>query len=124
MLKKQLGIIGVLLVALVCVGCSGKGKVTGKVTLSDGTAATEGEITFNSVKNMGKSQIGRDGSFSMGEFRDGDGLPAATYKVSIAGVPGADKKYALPETSGFTVEVPKGGLKHDFKLDKATEEEE
>ncbi len=119
MMKKQLGFIGVLLVVLVCVGCSGKGKVTGKITLSDGTVATQGEVTFNSPKYMGKSQVSRNGTFSLGEFKDGDGLPAGNYQVSIAGVPGADPKYALPDTSGLTAEVPKGGLKRDFVLEMA-----
>ncbi len=117
-----------LVVTLVCVACSSKEQLTGRVFFDDGEPLTFGTVYLTDEMMMYRGSIGKDGSFDVGELRDGDGLPAGTYKVWLEDVntwePVLDKngertdkiietivmdrKYAKRFTSDLTVEVKPG----------------
>ena len=118
MLKKHLSVVCILLFVLVCVGCNTKAKVTGKVTLADGTTASSGLIRFYSNTASGEARIQSNGNYSAGEQKDGDGLPAGTYSLGISGVPGVAAKYADYTEGVLQVEVPaSGNVTFDIRLD-------
>ena len=108
------------------VGC-GDPKVTGKVTFTDGTPLTLGQVMFYSDKCTASADIRKDGYYSAGTLKDGDGIPPGKYQVYIAGanklvepppnmgnkispvfpMPQSllDSKYNSPVTSGLEVDV-------------------
>ncbi|MDR1484671.1 MAG: hypothetical protein LBT09_07585 [Planctomycetaceae bacterium] len=128
-------LICVLFLLVSAVGCSGKAKVTGKVTFSDGTPLTSGEVRFESSGYLAAGKIQSDGSYRMGSIRDTDGVPKGSYRVSvyaldyshipqeidIADAPPAKsfvaEKFLSGETSGLICEV-KGTTKFDITVEK------
>jgi hypothetical protein len=71
-----------LLVCLVALGCSRNVSVTGTVTFSDnGEPVKFGMVLFTGEKNIGRGVI-KDGKYSIGLARDGEGIPPGTYTVS------------------------------------------
>ena len=126
-------------------GCGKNCSVTGKVTLSDGSPVTVGEVVFETPASISRGTIQKDGTYTMitGELK---GVPKGTYKVSIGGFmptiempsspkivdgrpvgpPGRpkvtmptipfDKKFLAASTSGLTCEV-KGRTTYDIKLE-------
>ena len=120
-----------LLVIVLAAGC-GDPKVTGKVTFPDGTPLTTGQVMFQKEGFVASGAIQKDGTYSAGKQKDGDGLPLGTYQVFLAEVsifgelsgrqgvqtstgsvvfevaPTVDlvpTKYMSASTSGLTVEV-------------------
>src|SRR5262245_57297473 len=108
--------------ALLAVGCaSGRYPVNGRVTYEDGTPVESGTVVGEATvdgKAVGvQGGIGKDGSFSLGTERPGDGAPPGTYKVLImpralgdaemaeGKQPAVAGKYTKFETSGLTLEV-------------------
>jgi len=111
-------------------GC-GQPKVTGTVTYSDGTPLERGSVNFQTEKHAAMGAIGKDGRYTIGGVKVGDGVPPGTYMVFITGAMGIDAsnvpelqpglamvsgvtaaimplidmKYERPETSGLTCEV-------------------
>ena len=73
---------GVLLLSLLLTGCSDKVAVTGNVTYSDnGEPVKFGMVIFNGDKEQGRGTI-KDGYYSAGLLKDGEGLPPGLYTVS------------------------------------------
>jgi len=71
-----------LLLGLFLTGCNNNVTVTGQVTYSDnGEPVQSGMVIFNGSKEMGRGTI-MSGRYSVGLFKDGDGLPPGTYTVS------------------------------------------
>ncbi len=124
------------------VGC-GDPKVTGKVTYSDGTPITVGQVMFQRDNFVASGDIKPDGSYSAGKNKDGDGLPPGVYKVYISGatkfgeikkpakeaaigqipvfqvaptIQMVHTKYTMPESSGLSVDV-KGNTKYDITVE-------
>ena len=124
-------------------GC-GDPKVTGQVTFPDGTPLTKGQVMFQKDGFVASGDISKDGYYSAGKLKDGDGLPPGQYQVYITGAStfGAEtnaqqqvadsgripsfktpkpmdliaSKYMGPNTSGLTVEVS-GNTKFDIKVE-------
>ena len=74
---------GVLILApFFVVGCNDSVTVTGKVTYSDnGEPVKSGLVVFTGEKEAGRGVI-KDGKYSIGLIKDGDGLPPGKYVVS------------------------------------------
>ena len=113
-----------LLLALVS-GCgSGRHPVTGRVTYEDGTPVEAGTVIGEATvdgKPVGvQANIEKDGAFSWGTERAGDGALPGNYRVAVMPValselelsagkqPAVDGKYTRYETSGITFEVKPG----------------
>ncbi|MGL6226688.1 MAG: hypothetical protein ACRC10_08690 [Thermoguttaceae bacterium] len=111
----------VCLFVCAAIGCSNKAKVSGKVTFSDGTPATGGSVRLQGEKIFAKGSIDSKGSYSVGETKEGEGVTPGKYKVALI-VPGADQKTFDHTRSGIELEVPAGGLKKDFTVEKAEAE--
>ena len=141
-MKKLLSIVLPLLVLVFVAGC-GDPKVTGKVTFPDGTPLTTGQVMFQKEGFIGSGSIKKDGTYSAGKQKDGDGLPPGTYQVFLSEVstfgemsgnsgvetsigtvilevaPTVDlvpTKYMSPATSGLTVTVD-GPTKFDIEVE-------
>ena len=118
-----------LLLFVFAVGCGGNASVTGKVTLTDGTPVTVGDVIFKTSDQMARGKIQADGTYAL-ETGGNKGVPPGTYMVSIgvsptvvppapnpAGGPPVGRpqismptipfaeKYRSPATSGLTCEV-------------------
>jgi hypothetical protein len=116
-------------VLLVIAGCSNKVKVGGTVKFDDGMPLDAGQVFMSNGTFMFQGKILSDGTFSIGEIKDGDGIPPGNYGIWIAGAnPSATDqyqtlkiptKYTNRETSGLTFEVKKNGTKTiDILLEK------
>lgn len=68
-----------------CVGCNGNVHISGKVTYPDGTPLSIGQIIFTDDFYMGRSDINKDGEYSLHTFRRNDGVKPGIYKVYITG---------------------------------------
>src|SRR5262245_63721747 len=106
-------------------GCgSSRYPVTGRVTYEDGTPVEAGTVIGEAMVN-GKAvgvqgNIEKDGTFSWGTDRAGDGALAGQYRVIVMPValgdselaegkqPAVDGKYTRYDTSGITFEVKPG----------------
>jgi hypothetical protein len=127
------------LTALALGGCSPRDRhyVTGTVRFPDGLPLTVGRLVVSyGPKSMiqGNAYIQPDGSFRVGEVKDGDGMRGGTVKVGviglelISGISGGvkevyhcDPKYFDPETSGLVFEVPKQ-LRWEIVVEKPSKE--
>jgi hypothetical protein len=112
-----------LLLALVP-GCGGRAAVGGRVTYEDGTPVEEGTVIGEATvdgKAVGvQGNIARDGSYSWGGDRPGDGALPGNYRVLVmpralgdselaeGKVPAVDRKFSRYETSGITFDVKPG----------------
>lgn|GEM_PF-350908 len=69
------------------VGCSDVVKVKGKVIFSDGEPVTHGCVTFESSDSneLALGMLDKNGNYSMGRNKDGDGIKPGTYKVWLTG---------------------------------------
>ncbi len=106
-------------------GCGPRDKyhVSGTVRFPDGEPVTEGRLFVRygpDAIRQASALIESDGSFRVGEFKDGDGMRGGTVRVGVVGVryiphmsggvteiPLCDERYFDPETSGLVFEVPK-----------------
>jgi hypothetical protein len=131
---KMFGFVIVLLVLIV--GCSGKIKVSGKVTFEDGTPLTAGEVRFESSDCLVSGKIQSDGSYQLGSASATDGIPKGSYNVSVfsidesgikSGVPPENapplkslvaEKYCFGKTSGLVCDV-NTSTTFDFTVEKA-----
>ena len=118
-------------------GCGPKDRhyVTGTVRYPDGSPVTAGRLFVDygpEATRQAGALINSDGSFRIGEIKDGDGMPAGTVKVGVAAytyiekddtlqeVTLCDRKYFSPETSGLVFEVPEQ-LRWDIVVEKPAE---
>ena len=112
-----------------------KGKVTGKVTYTDGSIPKGGmavirfEIAPDSEPDKRKaadSDIASDGSFAIGTLRPGDGAYYGKYKVVFTVVKSyrtgqslVDSKYMSAETTPYECVVDSASKVVDFTIEKA-----
>ncbi len=134
---RRVGLAG--LAALVLAGCGPRDRhaVTGTVRFPDGTPLTEGRLVIRygpDAMVQANAYIQPDGSFRVGEVKDGDGMRGGTVTVGIVGmsqiyhptggvknVYHCDPKYFDPETSGLVFEVPKQ-LRWEIVVEKPSPE--
>ena len=107
---------------LASTGCSsGRYPVTGRVTYPDGSPLEAGiviaEATIEGEPISIQGNVEKDGSFSLGADKPGDGALPGSYRVVVMPVslsdselgegktPAVHSKYTRFETSGFTFEV-------------------
>lgn len=117
--------LGPLFLLTLASGCgSGRYPVTGRVCYEDGTPVEAGTVIGEATvdgKLVGvQGNIERDGAFSWGADRAGDGALPGNYRVLVMPValgdgelaegklPAVDGKFAKYETSGITFEVKAG----------------
>ncbi|MDR1924285.1 MAG: carboxypeptidase-like regulatory domain-containing protein [Planctomycetaceae bacterium] len=137
MLKKTL-LICVVLFLFANTGCSGNIKVSGRVTFTDGEPVNFGTVCFETEKNTYTGRLDDNGNYSVGDRKDGAGIPAGEYVVWLSGTmlveegekKGEDNyeiietervhpKYTLPDAKTLKFEVKKGGNnKFDFKVER------
>ncbi|MCL2623243.1 MAG: carboxypeptidase-like regulatory domain-containing protein [Planctomycetaceae bacterium] len=142
--KNFLTIFALLFSVAFMAGC-GDPKVTGKVTFPDGAPLTKGQVMFQKGGFVGSGDIQKDGTYSAGKLKDGDGLPPGQYQVFITGASTFDAaemeklsqeatigriptfktprpidliatKYMSPRSSDLTVEV-NGRTKYDITVE-------
>lgn len=124
-----------LLVLVCCLGCTGRIPAHGVVKFSDGTPLESGTIFMSNGLVMFQGGLQENGRFSIGEWKDGDGIPPGQYRVWIANankienvydktgekvvkridITVIDRKYESPDTSGLTFEV-KPGQKNEIEI--------
>lgn len=107
----------IVLLSLICIGCGQNVPGEGTITFSDGQVVPTGSIFFSTAHYNYRGEI-KDGFFTLGGFRENDGLPPGTYNVYVIGsaptdgsdqeVPLFASKYTNAETSGLVAEVVKG----------------
>jgi hypothetical protein len=111
-------------------GCSsGRSTVTGTVTYDDGTPVESGIVIGEATvdgKPVSVQGTIRNGAFSWGGAKEGDGALPGHYKVIVVPpdlseyqlsqgmTPAIDSKYTKYETSGLSFEVKEG--KNEFNI--------
>jgi len=71
-----------ILLCLFAFGCNKNVSVTGMVTYSDtGEPIKFGMVVFTGEKEIGRGAI-KDGKYSVGLLKDGEGIPPGKYTVS------------------------------------------
>ena len=114
-------------------GCGNQVSLKGRVTFSDdGAPLTVGTVCFQNDKLLERGNIDASGYYTMGTFKDRDGLPPGEYQVFFAlpasfgtdtsGKPvlisPVDSKYISPETSGLSLTVNASTKKYDIVVDR------
>ena len=64
-------------------GCNGNVHVTGKVTYANGQPLTIGQVIFTDDYYMGRSDLDKNGEYSIHTLRRNDGIRKGTYRVYI-----------------------------------------
>jgi hypothetical protein len=126
------------LLFLILTGCSDRVKISGTVTYDDGKPLTQGSVCFRSEDGTTyQGYLDKDGHYSPGEFKDGDGIPFGKYKVWVAGsdesverpgknggisqfqiIVNVDSQYTSPDTGKLNFEVKSGSAKtFDFTVE-------
>lgn len=148
-MKKNTLCLGIMLLVLVVMsGCSGKCKVSGKVTYPDGTPLKVGIIIFEDGVSQARGNIDENGNYKVSSVGKNDGIKPGTYNVYITQASGfdtsgmesieskegqtnvamqiatpikyIDSKFDTPATSGLKVEV-KGKTVYDITVYKPGE---
>lgn len=76
----------ICLLTLVFSACNSKERLTGRVLFEDGEPLTFGTVYFTNGIMMYRGSINTDGTFNIGELRDGDGIPPGQYKAWLEDV--------------------------------------
>lgn len=123
-----------LLVTLVA-GCGNAGRlpVSGRVTFPDGSPLTEGMVVCEGSDGkraiMVRGDLDKDGRFTLGSERPGDGVAPGKYRVLVAArtlsdleratmLPFIDPKFEKYETSGLQLEVKPGNNELNITVQK------
>ena len=123
--------IYILFFALLLTGCDSKQNLTGKVTFSDGELLTVGTVVFSTPDFISRSFIKPDGTFNVGTYKDGDGIPPGTYNVSVIEAFGPNPKdpsgdtmiplvaqeFTAAETTPLTITIP-GSKTYDIIVER------
>ena len=138
--KMRLTFFFIIVFLGVSVGCSNYLKVSGTVTFDDGEPLTVGSVCFRSESNTFHGKIDKNGYYSPGGLKEGEGIPYGNYEVWISGtdwsepIPTRDgsepsnfkifstvaSKYTSPNPNGLTFEAKKGGpRKFDIVVERA-----
>ena len=120
---------------IAAVGCGNNNvKVSGKITLEDGTPVVGANVFYISGITQGRGTTNAEGVYSLSFEKTNDGIPPGTYQVLVTGAyftpdkvvlrnemdtgsrPMIDLIYAETETSPLTSEVPDPGG-YDFVVE-------
>lgn len=75
-MRNQILVVLIFVVSLVFTGCGGDPRVTGRVYYTDDNApVTRGVVMFVKDGYTGRTQIGKDGSYSVHTEEKGHGIP-------------------------------------------------
>jgi hypothetical protein len=128
-----------VMILCLCIGCSDKVGLKGKVTFSDNDEPLPcGEIGFSTPTFFARGTIQPDGSYIVGSESVTDGLPPGDYNVTVTafvedrnptmgknGMPVdnskhlVDQKYSSQTTSGLKATVDSSTKVLNFKVDRA-----
>ena len=126
--------IAVVLVLLLCCGCSNRVLLTGKVTFEDdGGPLTNGIVCFVQNEFLARGHLDSEGTYRMSSTGTNDGLPKGTYKVYLVGAelvsvdsggnstytPLVHNRYESADTSGLEFEVDGKTRRFDFQVERA-----
>jgi len=90
--------IVVISILVFATGCGGaKVKVSGKVTFEDGTAISSGQVLFSASDYAVTGNIQSDGTYKLGERKDGDGIRPGQYTVTVHHVTKPDPASPNPQ---------------------------
>jgi hypothetical protein len=107
------------LIFLMLSGCGNKVKVAGHVTFSDGEPLNTGRVVFENDQFYYYGNLRKDGTFSVGVYKDGEGIPRGKYRVAVEyafvttpdGQPTEQlliaEKHANTKTSGLEYDIQK-----------------
>ena len=111
-------------------GCADKVKISGTVTFEDGEPLQCGQVTLRAPNGTTYyGYLDKNGSYSPGEHRDGQPIPAGTYTVWVSGTDYSDEnfvvhqtvdaKYTSPDVTPLSFELKRGGQKiFDFTVER------
>jgi len=114
--------ISFCVVLLFCVSGCGDPQITGTVKFSDGTPLTGGMVVLQNDTGQGIGELRHDGTFTVYQYRPGDGLKRGKYRGYVTGAVVTDDqgrtsslipdKYTDRETSGIEYDstIHKGKL--------------
>jgi hypothetical protein len=76
----------ILLSLLLCtaLGCTSKTQISGTVTYTDGQPVHPGKVCFSTEKETFFGRLDKNGHYSIGEFKDGEGIKPGKYNVWLA----------------------------------------
>src|SRR5687767_259479 len=120
--RRRFAPLVVSVVLFAAAGCgTGRYPVIGRATYENGTPLTEGNVIGyledGEASITVQGPVKRDGSFTWGTDRPGEGVKPGKYRVAVipralgdaeraAGkLPAVDEKYSNPNTSGIEFEV-------------------
>jgi hypothetical protein len=128
--KRSTALLPMALVLLA--GCnSGRSSVTGMVTYDDGSPVESGIVVGRATidgKAVSVQGTIRNGAFSWGGTKEGDGAPPGHYEVAVmppslseydvgqGKMPAVDGKFTKFETSGLSVDVKDGKNELNIKV--------
>jgi hypothetical protein len=122
MLIRTILLFAFLFVPFFVTGCSKNVRVEGTVSFSDGTTIDRGQVVFENDAKTYLGKIRKNGTFSVGVYKDGEGIPKGQYRAAVTGVfdeppptSGNDllappihivaEKYRNSKTSGFEFDI-------------------
>lgn len=76
-------LIGLVVVSASLAGCGDKVRVTGRVTYPNGQPLTVGQVIFTDDFYMGKSDLDKNGEYSIHTVRPNDGIKRGYYRAYI-----------------------------------------
>lgn len=117
------------------IGCGNEHvAVKGRAVFSeDGSPLPMGTVYLSTPTFQATGPIDKNGYFTIGSDKPGNGLPPGTYQVSVVGVYGAvegssahhfpnypliDMKWSNPDTSGLSLDVSKSVSNWELKVDR------
>ena len=137
-LKSTLSLVFAVII-IAAVGCGNNNvKVSGKITLEDGTPVVGATVIYISGITQGRGTTNAEGVYSLSFEKTNDGIPPGTYQVLIVGAfftpdnivlrdemdtgsrPMIDFIYAEAETSPLASEVP-NAEGYDFVVETSEE---
>ncbi|MDR1963049.1 MAG: hypothetical protein LBQ50_04665 [Planctomycetaceae bacterium] len=89
-----------LFVPFFVTGCSQNVRVEGTVSFSDGTTIDRGQVIFENDTKTYIGNIRKNGTFSIGVYKDGEGIPKGHYRAAVTGV-----FEETPPTSGTKLQL-------------------
>lgn len=120
-----------LMFGLALMGCGESGPalnpVEGIAEIEGEGTVTQGQVVMVSSNTTATGIIGSDGKFKMGTNKDGDGVPAGDYQVTVMGTSTGDytdrkqvidEKYEAAGTSGLKFKVEAKSNNCPLKLTK------
>jgi len=107
------------LVLLLCVSGCGDPKVTGTVKFSDGTPLPGGMLVLQNDASQGIGELRHDGTFTIYQYKPGDGLKRGQYRGYITSAMVADDagntRSLVPER--YT-DITTSGITYDSETDR------